>query len=223
MSARENIMEVLRQHDFATPAQLAALCGVNLPTICKAMQQLTAQSLIVVESSFRPTILRLSCTGARVMDTSLTSGKRMPSASVQQHACHRNEVGLVLAQRYPGFQWTPRLQLLQHGLRPAIGEHGATDGAGRAYLVLLDDYVMAPNRILRTWQRRHAPDPNHTQDPTGQRWCDLANHFIVATTSEKQTARHQRWMTRYNKNCSRVDQRLPDIDIMTVKPLWTLF
>lgn len=223
MATRESIMDVLADNDFATPAQLAALCDVQLPAISKAMQQLATQNLIVVESGFRPAILRLSCTGARTMDKVLTSGKRTPSASVQQHACHRNEVGRLLANNYPGFAWTSRLQLFKHGLRPAIGEHGAIDAAGRSYLVLLDDYVMAPNRILRTWTRRHSPDMNVYHDHTGQRWCDLANHFIVATTSEKQAKRHQKWITRYNKECKNPDARLPDIEVVCVDPLWSLF
>lgn len=223
MATRENIMDVLSQNDFATPAQLASFCGVQLPAICKATQQLAAKSLIVVESGFKPSILRLSCTGARTMDKALTSGKRTPSASVQQHACHRNEVGMVLAAKYPGFAWTPRLQLFKHGLRPAIGEHGAVDAANQAYLVMLDDYVMASNRILRTWTRRHAPDMNYYHDHTGRRWCDLANHFIVATTSEKQAERHRKWITRYNKDCKSPDARLPDIEVVCVEPLWSLF
>lgn len=223
MATRESIMDVLTHNDFATPAQLAALCEVQLPAISKAMQQLASKSLIVVETGFRPAILRLSCTGARTMDKVLTSGKRTPSASVQQHACHRNEVGMVLSDKYPGFAWTPKLQLLRHGLRPAIGEHGATDQTGRSYLVLLDDYMMAPNRILRTWARRHAPDMNHTHDHTGQRWCDLANQFIVATTSERQAERHQKWIAKYNQDCKSPDSQLPDIEVVSVDPLWSLF
>ncbi len=223
MATRDSIMQVLTQNDFATPAQLAQMCGVQLPAVCKAMKQLTDKSLIVVESGFRPAILRLSCTGARVMDTTLTSGKRAPSATVQQHACHRNEAGMKLAQIYPGFQWTPKRQLLKHGLRPAIGEHGATDANGRAYLVLLDDYMMAPNRILRTWFRRHTPDTQHYQDSTGRRWCELANHFIVATTSPQQVERHQRWLDRYQRECRDPDAMLPDIEVVYVEPLWSLF
>ena len=223
MATRESILDVLSHNDFATPAQLANMCGVQVPAISKAMQQLASQSLIVIESGFRPAILRLSCTGARTMDKMLTSGKRTPSASVQQHACHRNEIGRVLSDKYPGFKWTPRLQLFKHGLRPAIGEHGAIDQLGRSYLVLLDDYCMASNRILRTWARRHAPDMNHYHEHTGQRWCDLANHFIVATTSTKQAERHQKWIGRHHKDCKNPELRLPDIEVISVDPLWSLF
>ena len=213
-------MEVLSNNEFATPAQLAALCGVQLPAISKATQQLAQQSLIIIEPDFRPTILRLSFTGARAMDKTLTSCKRPPSASVQQHICHRNEVGLLLSKKYPGFGWTPKRQLLKHGLRPALGEHGGIDGAGRAILVLLDDYAMAPHRILRTWTRRHVPDMHHYHDSTGARWCERANGFVVATTREKQAQRHRRWVKKYNHECKDTTLKLPAIEVLVVNPLW---
>jgi hypothetical protein len=213
-------MEVLSNNEFATPAQLATLCGVQLPAISKATQQLAQQSLIVIESDFRPTILRLSFTGARSMDKTLTSSKRPPSASVQQHACHRNEIARVLLKKYAGFAWTPKRQLLKHGLRPALGEHGGIDGAGRAILVLLDDYTMASHRILRTWTRRHVPDMNYYHDSTGARWCERANGFVVATTREKQAQRHRRWVANYNHACKDNTLKLPDIEVLVVNPLW---
>ena len=216
-------MDVLSTHDFATPAQLATLCQVQPPAISKALKQLEDQSLVINESGFRPNILRLSAQGARVMDTRQPAGRRTPSASVQQHACHRNEAGLLLARKYPGFHWTPKAQLLAHGLRPAIGEHGAIDRAGLSILVLLDDYVMAPGRILRTWQRRHTPDIAYTRDPTGRRWCDLANHFIVVTNSRQQADRHRAWIESYNRQCKDTVDRLPDIELLTIEPLWRLY
>ena len=121
MATRDNIMQQLSINDFATPSQLAALCNVQLPAISKATKLLQSQRMIVTEPGFRPAVLRLSFKGARMMGKVLSSGKRNPSATVQQHACHRNEAALVLSKKYTGFQWTPKVQLLEHGLRPALG------------------------------------------------------------------------------------------------------
>ena len=136
MHTRDKIMMQLSLSDFATPAQLAAFCDVQMPAISKATKQLQTQRMVVLEAGFRPSVLRLSFKGARMMGRVLSSGKRNPSAAVQQHACHRNEVALILSKKYPGFQWTVKKQLLAHGLRPAQGEHAATDDNGTAHLVL---------------------------------------------------------------------------------------
>jgi len=223
MSTRDNIMAQLSMNDFATPAQLAAFCDVQMPAISKAMKQLQSQSMVVTEEGFRPAVLRLSFKGARMMGKVLPSGKRSPSAAVQQHACHRNEAALILSKKYAGFQWTPKTQILAHGLRPALGEHGAIDNDGRAHLVLLDDYLMSSDRIMRSWTRQHAPDTNHYPLHNGQRWCDLANNFVIATTDSEQAKRHHQWITNYTKKGRAGDSRLPDIDIITIAPLWDLF
>ena len=223
LATRDNIMQQLLINDFATPAQLASFCHVQIPAISKAAKQLQSQSMIVTEQGFRPAVLRLSFKGARMMGKVLSSGKRSPSAAVQQHACHRNEVALILSQKYPGFQWTPKGQLLANGLRPALGEHAALDQSGRAHLVLLDDYQMTSDRILHSWTRRHTPDTNHYSVYNGQRWCDLANNFVIATTSIEQANRHQQWLVKTNNNVREGDKRLPEIEIITIEPLWDLF
>ena len=223
MATRDRIMEQLTMNDFATPAQLATLCDVQLPAISKATKQLQSQRMIVTEEGFRPAVLRLSFKGARMMGKALSSGKRSPSAAVQQHACHRNEAALILSKKYPGFVWTPKKQLLAHGLRPALGEHAAMDNSGRAHLVLLDDYQMASNRILRCWSRRHTPDTNYYPVHNGQRWCDLANNFVIATTSIEQADRHQQWVEGAYKILREGDERLPEIEIINIEPLWDLF
>ena len=223
MSTRDNIMAQLTMNDFATPAQLAAFCDVQLPAISKATKQLQSQRMIVMEEGFRPAVLRLSFKGARMMGRTLPSGKRSPSAAVQQHACHRNEAALLLSRKYPGFAWTDKKQLLAHGLRPARGEHAATDNRGCSHLVLLDDYQMVSNRILRSWTRRHTPDTHHYPVHNGQRWCDLANNFVVATTSVEQAGRHQQWIEGAYKILRKGDDRLPEIEIIHIEPLWDLF
>ena len=223
MATRERIMEQLTMNDFATPAQLATLCDVQLPAISKATKQLQSQRMIVSEDGFRPAVLRLSFKGARMMGKALSSGKRSPSAAVQQHACHRNEAALILSKKYPGFVWTPKKQLLAHGLRPALGEHAAMDNSGRAHLVLLDDYQMASNRILRSWTRRHTPAINHYHVHIVHPWCDMPNTIVSATTRIEHADRHQQCIEGAYKNLVEGDQRLPEIEMINIEQLWDLF
>lgn len=223
MPTRNTIMAQLSKNDYATPAQLAAFCHVQISAISKASKQLQLQRMIVIEEGFRPAVLRLSFKGARMMGKILPSGKRSPSAAVQQHACHRNEAALILSKKYPGFEWTPKTQVLAHGLHPARGEHAAMDNSGCAHLVLLDDYQMASNRMLRCWTRRHTPDTDHYPVNNGQRWCDLANNFVIATLSTEQADRHQQWLAAAHKIVKERGMRLPAIEIISIEPLWALF
>lgn len=222
MVTKDSIMAFLNQNDFATQKQLVHWCHVSLASVSRAAAKLQAQNLIVSEK-FNPAILRLSSKGARMMDTMVSSGKRTPSAAVQQHACHKNEIFFSLSEKYDGFSWTLKKQLLSHGLRPTLGEHAATDKEGRSYFILLDDYLMASNRIQRTWTRRHTPDLDYYSDHTGQRWCDLANNLIVVTTSEEQAQRHLKWADKYNQSCKAGEIKLPAIELLVIKPLWDVF
>ena len=64
MHTRDKIMQQLSMNDFATPAQLATFCDVQLPAISKATKRLQAQRMVVLEAGFRPSVLRLSFKGA---------------------------------------------------------------------------------------------------------------------------------------------------------------
>ena len=62
--------------------------------------------------------------------------------------------------------------------------------------MLLDDYLMAPERISGSWQRRHAPKLKYWPDMTGRAWCDIVNRFWVVTTDTQQIERHRQWIAR---------------------------
>lgn len=207
---QKRILEQLAAVHFATQSQLAAMCGAAQPNVSVATTALYNLGLIEGELFAKPRIFYISRAGCDLLGVPPPSGRRLPSWSVMAHACHRNEVAAVLASATPGFRFLSRPTLYRQGFNPGHGEHGATDDAGGAWFVLLDDFLMGSDRIARAWTRRHTPNRKYWPDHTGRAWCDVVQKFLVATTDEGQAERHR---TRIGR------ERLP-AEVMTIKPLW---
>lgn len=206
------ILERLADVRFSTNAQLASWCKVQAPAISKAVQRLNELDLVDGVLMTRPMILRLTCAGGRAVNQPQPYDRRHVSWSVMAHACHRNELALVMAEAVPGFRFASRLSLLKQGFNPGHGEHAAVDGNGMSWFVLLDDFLMGSDRIARAWTRRHAPNRKYWPDPTGRAWCDVAQRFLVACTNERHSQRHREWILKH---------RLP-AEVREITPLWKI-
>lgn len=204
------ILAKLGEVQFATPKQLQIWCGVQHPAISKAVAVLLNEGLIDGYLHSRPAILHLTTVGGRLLDKPLPAGRRNASWSVMSHACHLSEVQTLMATSRSGFRVLPRDVLFQQGLFPAFGEHGAVDGEGKSWFVLLDDYLMTSDRITRSWTRRHTPNKKYWPDPTGRAWRDVVQRFLVVSTDESNAARHRAWILK---------NHLP-AEVVHLTPLW---
>lgn len=209
---QQRILELLAAVQFATPHQLADLCGVQPPAISKATSTLYELGLIDGSLFSRPMIWNLAPAGGNLLGAPLAAGRRHASWSVMAHACHCNALAEQLRESYKGFRFLSRLQLLKRGFNPAHGEHGAIDDSGISYFVLLDDYMMPSHRISRSWTRRHTPNRKYWPDYTGGKFCETVQAFLVATTDEKHAKRHEKWILK---------EGLP-ADVIYIKPLWLI-
>ena len=207
---QSRILERLGQAHFATSQQLATWCRVDARRISDSVQALLNVNLIDGSLITRPMILHLTPAGGRLMDKPLLSGRWHASWPVMAHYCHRNAAAEMLAARYPGFDFLSRQDLLKAGFNPGHGEHAAKDAAGKSWFVLLDDYLMGPDRIKRSWTRRHVPNQKYWPDSTGRRMCEVAQGFLVVSTDEKNAEVHRARILK---------DQLP-ADVLTIKPLW---
>lgn len=207
---QHRILEKLSVLHFATPTQLGELCGGAQPNVSVALTALFNAGLIEGELFAKPRIYYISRAGANLLGVSPPSGRRLPSWSVMSHACHRNQV--ATAGISSGFCFLSRVALLKQGFNPGHGEHAASDDAGTAWFVLLDDFMMGSDRIARAWTRRHSPNKKYWPDPMGRTWREVVQKFLVVTTDEKQAARHRARILR---------DQLP-AEVLTIKPLWRL-
>lgn len=184
------VLDILGRVMYLTQGQLEQW-GVPQYAVSRMLPRLEKGGLIRVLRDYRPHVICITRRGAHVVDRSLPSGKSYTSWPVMAHRCRRNAVELSLRKRFPRFTFYSRKYAYAKGLNPSRGEHGGVDDAGRHYLVILDDYLMAPSRIVHSWVRRHSPNRAYYDEHIGQTWADIADHLIVVTTEDAQVERHR--------------------------------
>lgn len=206
--------ELLRQLArlrFATREQLAYWCKVHPATVSQRLQLLTEDGLVNGERQTSPAIWRMTFAGSTLLQVPMPAGRRQASWSVMAHTCHANQAEITLRDSvYSGFRLLDRLTLLRQGFNPAHGEHAGVDEKKVSYFVLLDDYAMQPERIGRSWRRRHAPNPKYWPDNTGKVWSEWVNNFVVITTDPERVTTHQQFATKNG---------LP-ADVLQMRHLW---
>ena len=207
------LLQTLSRLKFATRSHLAYWCKVHVSTILRRLRALQSAGLVTSDENQDPAIWTIKNLAASVLLTSLPSGGRRASWSVMAHACHANEVEIMLdgAKDSKGFRFLDRATLFKRGLNPGHGEHGGIDEAKRAYLILLDDYMMKPERIGHTWTRAHHPPRKFFDGNRQLSWSKIVNHFIVATTDEFRAAQHAAWLERHE-----IPAR-----VITIRSLWS--
>jgi hypothetical protein len=206
------LLKTLSRVKFATLSQLAFFCNVHLSTILRRLRVLKDAGIVASDENREPIIWTIKNLGARIAGTSLPCGGRHAGWPVKSHACHRNEVEIMLhaAKDSMGFRFIDRTTLFKRGLHPGKGEHGGIDDAKHAYLILLDDYMMKPERISHTWERPHQPPRKFYSGHRNVTWNKVVNYFIVATTDEFRAEQHATWIEKH---------AIP-AKVITIKPLW---
>ena len=188
-------LNVLGRVMYATPGQLSQW-GIPQYAISRMLPKLERQGLVQVNRGVRPNIIALTHKGGSVVERPLPSGKSYTSWAVMSHRCYRNEVELALRKHYPRFTFFSRKYAYARGLNPARGEHGASDENSTIYLVVLDDYLMQPRRIVHCWTRPHSPNPRYYTDMASRRWRDVTDELIVVSNDPSQQKRHQHFLEK---------------------------
>jgi len=206
------LISTLTRLKFATREQLAYWCKTPSVTIFKHLATLEEARLVAAHRHRRPAIWKIKPLAAALMLTSRPSGGRQSSLSVMTHACHTNEVEIMLNKDpdSKGFRFMEQTELFKRGLNPAHGEHVGVDDAKKAYLVLLDDYTMKPERIGHAFARAHHPPRQLFSGNRNLKYSQIVNYYIVATTDEFRAAQHATWIKRHE-----IPAR-----VITIKPLW---
>ena len=206
------LLKSLARVKFATRTQLAHWCGVHPSSASKRLIRMESANMITSDDHQQPTIWSIKHSAAALMLTSMPAGGRRASWSVMAHTCHRNAVEILLGAENAtqGFRFLERQFFWRRGLNPAHGENGGVDQDKRAYLVLLDDYLMKPDRIGHTWARAHKPPRQYFDGHRNITWSEIVNHYLVVTTDEVRAEQHAAWIERHT-----IPAR-----VLTIKPLW---
>ncbi len=189
------LLNILGRVMYATPRQLEQW-GIPQYTISRTLPRLSTLGLVSVVNDTRPQVVCLTHKGGAVVDRPLPSGKSYTSWPVIAHRCYRNAVELMLRKEIPRFTFFSRKYAFAQGLNPSRGEHGGSDEPGNIFLVLIDDYLMAPRRIAHCWTRPHAPNPRYYAETASVRWRDVATRLIVVATDHHQVGRHEAFIAK---------------------------
>ncbi len=208
----QKIITVLSRLQFATRDQIAYWCETKPITVFVRLTALEKQGLVASDKANKPNIWRVKNIAAKIMQTTVPSGGRPASWSVMAHACHRNEVEILLARKKEsaGFRFLDRVYLWKRGLNPGHGEHAGVDAAKQAYLVLIDDYYMKPERIAHTWERVHHPPKKVFAGNRALTWSKIVHKFIVVSNDAFRAEQHAAWIKKH---------KIP-ATVMTIKNLW---
>lgn len=207
---QHGILDTLGRVNYATAGQFAHWHQVSVSAISRVLAKLIDAGLVRCEDNSSPSIWRLSFRGASVIRTPLPAGRRYPSWSVMAHGCHRNATEIALQSRFPEFGFLSRLALMKQGFNPAHGEHAGVDTRGTSTFVLLDDYLMQPERIAHSWGRRHTPNRKYWPDPAGRVWGEVMQRFIIVSTDPLHLNNHREFLAEHP---------LP-ADLLYVEALW---
>ncbi len=210
--AKTNVLLALYRMRYATVQQIALWsdAGRHQSRTYALLSALSKDELINCHNALQPYIYSLTREGYRVIGKLPPAGSRQESWSVLTHQCHANEAEIKLQEHFPGFQFLPKPVLYKMGLNPAIAEHCGVSQEQRIY-VLVDDYLMQSNRLLRVKTRSHRPKKgffDFTKPiPT---WSAVASKFICVTTLDSQYALHKKFL-----QVNRLD-----FSMMKIGPLW---
>ena len=194
------LLQQLARCKFATREQLCHWCDKShKTTILRHLMKLEDIGLISADAHQEPNIWKIERQGAALMLEKMPSGGRPPSWSVMAHGCHRNAVEILLDTQAEsrGFRFLDKQAFWKMGLNPAHGENPGVDASNKAYLVLLDDYGMMPNRIRHTWERRHKPSLSHFEGNRVMQWKQFVNAFIVATTNPIRAEQYEKYVKQF--------------------------
>ncbi len=210
--AKTNLLLVLHRLHYATMPQVAFWCDADRhqSRTYALLSTLTKDQLIERHDALQPYIYSLTREGYRVIGKKPPAGSRQISWSVLTHQCHANEAEIKLREHFPGFQFLPKTLLYKAGLNPAIAEHCGVSEDQRIY-VLVDDYLMQSNRLLRVMTRAHRPKKGFFDfSKPVPVWSDVATKFICATTLDSQYVQHKKFLQVHKLNFS----------MMKIGPLW---
>ena len=193
------LLNQLARTKFATRAQLCYWCKMHETTIFRHLVKLEDTGMISSDTHQEPNIWMIERPGAAMMLNKMPSGGRESSWSVMAHGCHRNEVEILLESKEEsrGFKFLDKQAFWKLGLNPAHGENAGVDANKKAYLVLLDDYNMMPNRIGHTWERTHKPPAAHYAGNRNKQWNQFVQTYIVATTNAVREEQYKRYLKQF--------------------------
>lgn len=216
-SDQNQIIQLLARNVFITQAQAARYLNKSLTTIRYVLNGLVSTRFLEVHQEIRPYVYRLANHGAAV--AGVTKPRHWMSGNAIHQLIMRNEVELQLRSKNASASFVPRLTCWSMGLFPAVAEHLFTyergDSNERA-LVMIDDYMMSPERCLHSLTRLHDENKSVTKGRLVLKWQDAINTMLIYSTNKDHCKRHESFIVSNRSLFPKA------VEVRYIPPIWEI-
>ena len=202
---------------YATHKQLTAYSGKSASHAKGIINTLISMGLIDVNKEFNPFTYSLSRKGYAFKN------KGKPKHFVSANAIHqhlvRNQIEIQMKEKDSQARFVARKSCWDMGLFPSVGEHLISYNANGklAYaLVIIDDYLMQPQRLTHRLNRFHDRDKTKVKGTHTLRWLDVTSLVFIYVTDKVHLSNHEAFVR------SSKDTLGAKVVIRYIEPIWRL-
>ncbi len=188
----ENILFLLSRIRFSFISQLSRYLKISESVIRNTIEGLISRDYVSKDKGYLPNIISLTTKGCIFSD--INKPKHFISGSAIHQYLLRNEIELQMREKNKSALFISRTDCWQRGLMPSVGEHAVEFDSGdkkNIALVLIDDYLMQPSRVIRSLIRLHDKNKSYVAGNLNICWADFIDFLFVYSTSDKQLSNHK--------------------------------
>ena len=210
-----DVLDCVARNVYATQQQIANYTGNSIAATRHYLADLADTQMLDVNKEFRPYAYSLTSKGATV--ARVNKPKHFMSANAIHQRLLRNEIELAMRNVNPTVRFHSRVDCWNRGLFPAVGEHLASfnhHDKNSFALVIIDDYLMSPTRVLRSLSRLHDQKKTKVRGEHLLRWSDVADTVLVYVTDRRHQALHEDFVHQ------NIELLPASIAVRYIAPLW---
>jgi len=215
-----DLLEALRHYRYLTLIQASTYLNKNIKLITAGFEALKSLGLVNIGSEYSPYYYELTPRAFALFDMKIP--KRYTSANAIHQHLMRNKIEIEMQAVEPSAKFVQRKSCIEKGLYPAVGEHflffkRKGVGEGEFSLVLIDDYLMASNRIYHALTRIHFKEKTSRSENHKLMWTDFIQTMFIYTTNPQQKKNFERFISKHHKTLP-----LADIYVRETSPIWRI-
>lgn len=201
---------------FLTAAQYSMYSNISLSTGYKELANLISYGLVEKNDGAEPTAYTLTSKGYMLLDI----GK--PQHFMSSQAIHqwlmRSQVELQIREKNDSANFISRKESWALGFYPAIAEHllrFELKGKSELAVVVIDDYLMAENRIKHLLWRNHDERKTKVSSQFTMRYADVCKACLIYTTEKSR-------VKKLTVACNEIADFKGQFSVRFIKAIWNI-
>ena len=211
------VLDSISHCRYATHSQLTASCGKSASHTKGMINSLISMGLVDANREFSPFAYSLSAKGCALLN------KGKPKHFVSANAIHqhliRNQIEIQMREKGTSARFLDRKSCWDIGVFPSVGEHLVSYNANGtlAYaLVIIDDYLMQPERLPHRLNRLHDKDKAKVKGKHIINWLDVTNLVFIYVTDKQHLTNHKNFVRKSKRTLS------AKTVVRYIDPIWKL-